>query len=130
MVGFDSTSLLRFRSRYRDSRTPVRLHGTNTQRLASHNLVYVGTMLYKNWRALHKSDHPFQIPLSLLVRVAVFSLVCVIGIGCAFVFLANVSYFAGNIIIGLSESSFPFAPRSPLPASPSYPGDASVDADR
>ena len=60
-------------------------------------------MLYRNWLALHKSDHPFQIPLSLLLRVAVFSLVCVIGIGCAFVFLAGVSYYAGNIIIGLSE---------------------------
>ncbi|KAM5539218.1 hypothetical protein V8D89_007091 [Ganoderma adspersum] len=63
--------------------------------------LYIGWMLYKNWRALHKSDHPFQIPLSLLLRVAVFSFVCVIGIGCAFVFLAGVSYYAGNIIIAL-----------------------------
>lgn len=63
--------------------------------------IYIGAMLYKNWRALHKSDHPFQIPLSLLVRVSVFSLVCVIGIGCAFVFLAEVSSFTGNIIISL-----------------------------
>ncbi|PIL35263.1 hypothetical protein GSI_01988 [Ganoderma sinense ZZ0214-1] len=63
--------------------------------------IYIAAVLYKNWRALHKSDHPFQIPLSLLIRVAVFSLVCVIGIGCAFVFLASVSYYAGNIIISL-----------------------------
>nr|VWP01836.1 Cytochrome P450 monooxygenase BOT1 (EC (Botrydial biosynthesis cluster protein 1) (Calcineurin-dependent protein 5) [Ganoderma boninense] len=65
--------------------------------------VYIGAVLYKNWRALHKSDHPFQIPLSLLIRVALFSLVCVIGIGCAFVFLAGLSAYAGNVIIGLSE---------------------------
>ena len=60
-------------------------------------------MLYKNWRSLRGSDHPGAIPLNLLARVALFSLVCVVGIGCAFVFLANVSFFAGNIIIGLSE---------------------------
>ncbi|KAI1786457.1 hypothetical protein LXA43DRAFT_975775 [Ganoderma leucocontextum] len=63
--------------------------------------IYIGAMLYRNWRALQGSDQPFQIPFSLLVRVALFSLVCVIGIGCAFVFLANVSYFAGNVIISL-----------------------------
>ena len=61
-------------------------------------------MLYKNWRALRGSDRPGQIPFSLLVRVAIFSFVCVIGIGCAFIFLSNVSYFAGNVIISLSES--------------------------
>ena len=64
--------------------------------------VYIAVILYKNWRALRGSDHPGQIPFNLLLRVAIFSFVCVVGIGCAFVFLANVSFFAGNIIIGLS----------------------------
>ena len=71
---------------------------------ASSPPVYIATVLYKNWRALRGSDRPGQIPFSLLVRVAIFSFVCVVGIGCAFVFLSNVSYFAGNIIISLSES--------------------------
>ncbi|KAI0364465.1 hypothetical protein BV20DRAFT_1057184 [Pilatotrama ljubarskyi] len=63
--------------------------------------VYIGTVLYKNWRALRGSDRPGKIPFSLIVRVAIFSLVCVVGIGCAFVFLSNVSFFAGNTIIAL-----------------------------
>ena len=67
-------------------------------------LVYIATVLYRNWRALRGSDRPGQIPFSLIVRVAIFSFVCVVGIGCAFVFLSNVSYFAGNIIISLSAS--------------------------
>ncbi|RPD72409.1 hypothetical protein L226DRAFT_467226 [Lentinus tigrinus ALCF2SS1-7] len=63
--------------------------------------IYIAAVLYRNWRALRGSDRPGQIPFSLIVRVAIFSLVCVVGIGCAFVFLSNVSYFAGNIIISL-----------------------------
>ncbi|KAI0715780.1 hypothetical protein C8T65DRAFT_138680 [Cerioporus squamosus] len=63
--------------------------------------IYIATVLYKNWRALRGSDRPGQLPFSLIVRVAIFSFVCVVGIGCAFVFLSNVSYFAGNIIIAL-----------------------------
>ncbi|KAI0661868.1 hypothetical protein C8Q70DRAFT_1052169 [Cubamyces menziesii] len=63
--------------------------------------VYIATVLFKNWRALRKSDRPGQIPFSLIVRVAIFSFVCVVGIGCAFVFLSNVSAFAGNTIIAL-----------------------------
>ena len=74
--------------------------------------VYIAVMLYKNWRALRGSDHPGQIPFNLLLRVAIFSFVCVVGIACSFVFLANVSYFAGNIIIGLSESCL-YQPRLP-----------------
>ncbi|KAH9847238.1 hypothetical protein C2E23DRAFT_871909 [Lenzites betulinus] len=63
--------------------------------------VYIGTVLYKNWRALRGSDHPGAIPFSLIVRVAIFSFVCVVGIGCAFLFLSNISFFAGNTIIAL-----------------------------
>lgn len=66
--------------------------------------VYIGSVLYKNWRALRGSDRPGQIPFSLIARVAIFSFVCVVGIGATMVFLANVSYFAGNIIISLSQS--------------------------
>ena len=44
--------------------------------------VYIATVLFKNWRALRKSDRPGQIPFSLIVRVAIFSFVCVVGIGC------------------------------------------------
>ncbi|KAI9000485.1 hypothetical protein BD414DRAFT_2113 [Trametes punicea] len=63
--------------------------------------VYIGTVLYRNRRALRGSDRPGQIPLSLILRVAVFSFFCVVGIGCAFVFLSNISSFAGNTIIAL-----------------------------
>ncbi|KAI0819275.1 hypothetical protein BC628DRAFT_1333405 [Trametes gibbosa] len=63
--------------------------------------VYIGTVLFKNWRALRGSDHPGAIPFSLIVRVAIFSFVCVVGIGCAFLFLSNISFFAGNTIIAL-----------------------------
>ncbi|EJF58584.1 hypothetical protein BD309DRAFT_920132 [Dichomitus squalens] len=63
--------------------------------------IYIATVLYRNWRALRGSDRPGQIPLSLLVRVAIFSFVCVVGIGCAGVFLSNVAFFAGNVIIAL-----------------------------
>ncbi|KAI0749226.1 hypothetical protein C8Q80DRAFT_1160745 [Daedaleopsis nitida] len=63
--------------------------------------LYIGAMLYRNWRALRGSDRPGQIPFSLVVRIAIFSFVCVIGIGCTMVFLSNVSYIAGNIIISL-----------------------------
>ncbi|KAI0635517.1 hypothetical protein C8Q77DRAFT_573286 [Trametes polyzona] len=63
--------------------------------------VYIGTVLYKNWRALRGSDHPGAIPFSLIVRVAIFSFICVVGIGCAFVFLSNISFVAGNTMIAL-----------------------------
>ncbi|KAJ3004911.1 hypothetical protein NUW54_g4580 [Trametes sanguinea] len=63
--------------------------------------IYIGAVLYKNWRALRGSDRPGQIPFSLILRVAIFSFFCVVGIGCAFVFLSNVSAFAGNTIIAL-----------------------------
>ncbi|KAI0787294.1 hypothetical protein C8Q74DRAFT_595487 [Fomes fomentarius] len=63
--------------------------------------LYIGSVLYKNWRALRGSDRPGQIPFSLIARVAIFSFVCVVGIGATMVFLSNVSYFAGNIIISL-----------------------------
>ncbi|CDO71795.1 hypothetical protein BN946_scf184939.g19 [Trametes cinnabarina] len=63
--------------------------------------VYIGAVLFKNWRALRGSDRPGQIPFSLILRVAIFSFFCVVGIGCAFVFLSNVSSFAGNTIIAL-----------------------------
>ncbi|EIW57153.1 uncharacterized protein TRAVEDRAFT_48204 [Trametes versicolor FP-101664 SS1] len=63
--------------------------------------IYIGTVLYRNWRALRGSDHPGAIPFSLIVRVSIFSFFCIVGIGCAFVFLSNVSFFAGNTIIAL-----------------------------
>ncbi|KAH9921238.1 uncharacterized protein BXZ73DRAFT_91847 [Epithele typhae] len=63
--------------------------------------IYIGVVLYKNWRALRGSDHPGQIPFNLLLRVALFSFVCVVGIGCTFIFLSGVSFFAGNILISL-----------------------------
>ena len=92
MVGLDSTC------------TCSHLHRLGARLTHCDLIVYIATVLYRNWRALRGSDRPGQIPFSLVVRVAIFSFVCVVGIGCAFVFLSNVSYFAGNIIISLSES--------------------------
>ncbi|KAI0671312.1 hypothetical protein C8Q78DRAFT_763833 [Trametes maxima] len=63
--------------------------------------VYIGAVLYKNWRALRGSDRPGKIPFSLILRVAIFSFFCVVGIGCSFVFLSEVSFFAGNTLIAL-----------------------------
>ncbi|KAI0761007.1 hypothetical protein BD413DRAFT_681400 [Trametes elegans] len=63
--------------------------------------VYIGVVLYKNWRALRGSDCPRKLPFSLIVRVSIFSFFCVVGIGCAFLFLSEVSFFAGNTIIAL-----------------------------
>ena len=77
--------------------------------------VYIASVLYRNWRALRGSDSPSQIPLNLLFRVGIFSLVCVAGIGCAIVFLSNVSFFAGNVIIALSASAVPSS-LVPVPA--------------